>query len=77
MGLGASGFPMDLPSPGLMPLTDASQAPHQHAAATVGVASRLMLPRLPRACLFAGHVAPAHASPCVAIMEEVIRNAGR
>ncbi|CAK0782798.1 hypothetical protein CVIRNUC_005993 [Coccomyxa viridis] len=33
MGLGASGFPLDLPSPGLMPLPDASQAPHEHAAA--------------------------------------------
>ena len=42
MGLGASGFPLDLPSPGLMPLPDASQAPHEHAAAPAGVASRLM-----------------------------------
>lgn len=35
MGLAASAFPLDLPSPGLMTLPDASRAP-QHAAGTSG-----------------------------------------
>ena len=60
MGLGASGFPLDLPSPGLMPLPEASQAPHEHAAAPAGVASRLIL----AACLMHSLCGDGDANAC-------------
>ena len=75
MGLGASGFPLDLPSPGLMPLPDASQAPHEHATAPAGAASRLML----AVCLMlscAVIMTPSHALPCSIIVERLTHNAG-
>ena len=74
MGLGASGFPLDLPSPGLMPLPDASQAPHEHAAAPAGVASRHIL----AACLMLAYaliVASAHAVICRCVEEILTCNA--
>ena len=75
MGLGASGFSLDLPSPGLMSIPDASQAPHQHAAAPAGVASRLMLAsRLLLSC--AVIMTPAHACPCIVIVERLTHSAG-
>ena len=75
MGLGASGFPLDLPSPGLMPLPDASQAPHEHAAAPAGAASRLIL----AVCLMlscAVLMTPSHALSCVITVDRLTYSAG-